>query len=134
MIAELAKYTLNPFIKLLSKIGCLPPMIAIVETVGRKSGAFRQVPVGNGLKGSTFWLVAEHGHHSAYVKNIVANPSVRVRVGRTWYKGTAHILPDDDPYERIRKIGLRANGAVVKMLGKAPLTVRIDLDIERQYR
>ena len=130
MIAELAKHTLNPFIRWLADIGYLPPMMAIIETVGRKSGERRQVPVGNGLKGDTFWLVAEHGHHAAYVKNIVANPSVRVKVGRRWRKGTAHLMPEDDPIERIRMIGLKANGVVVRFLGKSLLTVRIDLDAE----
>jgi deazaflavin-dependent oxidoreductase (nitroreductase family) len=131
MITELAKHTLNPLIKWMADIGFLPPMIAIIETVGRKSGELRQAPVGNGLEGNTFWVVAEHGHHAAYVKNIVANPSVRVKVGRRWLKGTAHLMPEDDPIERIRKIGLKVNGAVVLALGKSPLTVRIDLDADQ---
>jgi hypothetical protein len=46
--------------------------------------------------------------------------------------GTAHILPDDDPYARQRQLSrwhpLRAmNLAVVRIMGTSLLTIRIDL-------
>ena len=88
----------------------------------------RRTPVGNGLEGSTFWIVAEHGRRAAYVRDIVANPRVRVKVGRRWRSGTAHPLPDDDPRERQRRIGLRFNAAVVRAMGTELMTVRVDLD------
>jgi deazaflavin-dependent oxidoreductase (nitroreductase family) len=53
------------------------------------------VPIGNGLRGDTFWIVTEHGYHADYVRNIRADPRVRVKVGRTWFEGTAHILDED---------------------------------------
>jgi F420H(2)-dependent quinone reductase len=95
-------------------------------------------PVGNGLEGDTFWLVAEHGRKAAYVRNIEQNPRVRVKV-RTgflrseWRSGTAQLQPEDDPRERQRLIasgdlGRRLNAAVVRASGTDLLTVRIDLD------
>ena len=62
--------------------------------------------------------------------NLCANPRVRVKVGRRWRTGSAHVIPEDDPIERIRKIGLKGNGAVVLALGTDLTTVRIDLDRE----
>ncbi|MDP9391910.1 MAG: nitroreductase family deazaflavin-dependent oxidoreductase [Actinomycetota bacterium] len=68
-------------------------------------------PVGNGTDGDTFWIVAEHGRSAAYVRNIEADPRVRVKVGRQWRSGTAALLPGDDPGERQRVIGRRFNAA-----------------------
>lgn len=124
----LGKYLVNPIVKTAVSLRIAPPTYAILETTGRKSGLPRQTPVGNGLDGDTFWLVAEHGRQAHYVRNIVADPRVRVKVRGAWRTGTAHPLPDDDPRERLRKIGLRANGAVVQLMGTDLLTVRIDLD------
>ena len=126
----LGRFSINPLMRTLAAIGLLPPMMAILETTGRKSGKPRRTPVGNGLQGDTFWLVAEHGRRSGYVLNLSANPRVRVKVGRRWRTGAAHVVPEDDPIERIRKIGLRENGAVVRALGTDLTSVRVDLDRE----
>jgi deazaflavin-dependent oxidoreductase (nitroreductase family) len=125
------KYLINPIVKAAIALGLAPPSYAILETTGRKSGQPRRTPVGNGLDGNIFWLVAEHGRRAHYVRNIDANPCVRVKVQGTWRSGTAHALPHDDPRERLRKIGLRFNGAVVQIMGTELLTVRIDLDPKR---
>jgi deazaflavin-dependent oxidoreductase (nitroreductase family) len=103
---------------------------AIVETTGRRSGAPRETPVGNGLRGDTFWLVAEHGRRAAYVKNIEANPRVRVCVRGRWRQGTAHLLPDDDPRARQRTLP-RLNALAVRAMSTELLTIRIDLDPPR---
>ena len=83
-------YVANPLVTLIA--GRLPGAPALLETIGRKSGTPRHTPVGNGLSGDTFWIVAEHGRHSDYVRNIMANPRVRVRVGGTWRSGTAPLF------------------------------------------
>jgi deazaflavin-dependent oxidoreductase (nitroreductase family) len=108
------------------------PWYALLETTGRKSGLPRRNPVGDGLRGSTFWIVSEHGRRSSYVRNIEADPRVRVRVRGRWRAGTAHLLPDDDPHERQRMLGqrfaARLNAASVRVMGTDLLTVRIDLE------
>ncbi len=120
----------NPLVRALLERGLFPRTHALLETRGRKSGLPRRTPVGNGLRGDEFWIVTEHGYGSAYVKNIQANPRVRAKVGRTWYEGTAHLLPDDDPRERIRWLGRPVNDAMVRTVGTELLTVRVDLDRE----
>ena len=86
---------LNPVAKPLAERGLLGSSVCVLETTGRKSGRPRRTPVGNGLRGDVFWIVAEHGRGAAYVKNIEANPRVRVKVGRRpWRGGSAQILPD----------------------------------------
>ena len=118
----------NPVVRRLAERGWMPRTHALLETTGRKSGLPRRVPVGNGLRGDTFWIVTEHGRHADYVKNIEADPRVRVKVGRTWHEGTAHLMPDDDVRARMRQLNRPANDAMVRLVGSDLMTVRIDLD------
>jgi deazaflavin-dependent oxidoreductase (nitroreductase family) len=117
----------NPVVRRAAEHG-LAPTHAVLETTGRKSGQPRRVPVGNGLRGDVFWIVTEHGYHADYVRNIQRNPRVRVKVGRRWHSGTAHILPDDDPRERMRMLRRPMNDAMVRLVGSEQLVLRIDLD------
>ena len=100
---------------------------AIIETTGRRTGLARQVPVGGRLRGDTYWTVAGDGMHSAFVKNIAADPRVRVKVHGRWRTGTAHLLPDDDARRRLVRLN-PINSVFVLIAAKEPLTVRIELD------
>jgi deazaflavin-dependent oxidoreductase (nitroreductase family) len=118
---------LNPVVKAASSAGLPLPGLVILETTGRRSGEPRRVPVGKAIVGDTLWVVAEHGRKAAYVRNIEAHPRVRVRIGRAWRTGTAHVLPDDDWRERQRHMPNRANSTAVRLMGSEPVTVRVDL-------
>ncbi|MFI6657490.1 nitroreductase/quinone reductase family protein [Streptomyces sp. NPDC050523] len=103
------------------------PGHTLLETTGRTSGLARRTPVGGRRVGDSFWLVSEFGERSQYVRNIKADPRVRVRLHGRWYTGTAHLLPDDDPVARLRTLP-RMNSLAVRVVGAALLTVRVDLD------
>jgi deazaflavin-dependent oxidoreductase (nitroreductase family) len=124
----ITNYLANPWLKLAARTGLPLPVVVILETVGRRSGLPRQVPVGKALAGDTLWVVAEHGRRAGYVRNIEANPRVRVRIGRRWRTGTATLLPEDDPRERQRRMPSKLNSAMVRVMHSDLLTVRIDLD------
>ena len=128
LVTALQVRVLNPPIRALAARG-LAPSVALLETTGRRSGEPRRTPVTNGLERGTdtFWIVAEHGHKAAYVRNIEADARVRVQVGRRWRTGVAHVLDDDDPIARQRSLP-RVNAATVRALGTELVTVRIDLD------
>jgi deazaflavin-dependent oxidoreductase (nitroreductase family) len=119
---------LNPPIRALAVRG-LAPGVALLETTGRTSGQTRRTPVSNGLDRATntFWIVAEMGRRAAYVRNLEADPHVRVRVHGRWRTGTAHVLAGDDPRARLRSIS-RLNAVGVRALGSELLVVRVDLD------
>lgn len=136
-VHAMQKYLLNPFTRALLALRLTPPMYALIETTGRKSGKPRRNPVGNGLVGDTFWIVAEHGTQAGYVRNLQANPCVRLQirqgVGYRWRDGTARVLPDDDARARQREIsrgrpGRMLNAFVVRTMGTDLTTIRIDLD------
>ena len=118
---------LNPIARRVLERGLWPRTQALLETKGRRTGRPRRVPVGNGLRGGSFWIVTEHGYAADYVKNIQQDPRVRVKVGRRWYEGTAHILADDDPYERLRRLRRPVNDTLLVLMGTEQLTIRVDL-------
>ena len=118
----------NPGVRFMLERGIAPKSVALLETTGRRSQQPRRTPVGNGLRGNQFWIVTEHGHAAAYVKNIKADPRVRVKVGGRWRSGTAHILPDDDPHERMRWLKRPMNDSAVRAIGTEQLVIRVDLD------
>ncbi|MDQ6914303.1 MAG: nitroreductase family deazaflavin-dependent oxidoreductase [Actinomycetota bacterium] len=131
------RYLANPPVRLLFALGALPPGYGILETTGRRTGRPRQVPVGAGRVGNSVWIVVEHGHRAGYVRNLEADPHVRMKLrtglGTRWRTGTAHVLPDDDPRARQRWLArgrpaVWLNALTVRVLGTDLLTVRIDLD------
>ncbi|MGW0499719.1 nitroreductase/quinone reductase family protein [Streptomyces sp. NPDC003007] len=103
------------------------PLQTVLETRGRVSGLPRRTPVGGRRVGDSFWIVSEFGERSQYVRNIKADPRVRVRVRGRWHEGTAHPMPQDDPVARLRGLP-RVNSMGVRVLGTNLLTVRVDLD------
>ena len=123
-----AKWLINPVMRPLLERNLIPRTHALLETTGRRSGEPRRVPVGNGLRGDVFWIVAEHGLHADYVRNIEQDPRVRLKIGREWRTGTARVLPDDDPRARMRALGRPVNDTMVRLVGSEPLVLRVDLD------
>ena len=107
-----------------------PRAFALLETVGRRTGQPRQTCVGNGLMGDTFWVVAAHGQQADWVRNISQEPRVRVLVNRRWRRGTATLMPEDDPNRRSRTLPYRWDAAIGRAIATRPLTVRINLDRE----
>ena len=134
------KLVLNRLVRAAFELGIPPPGDALLETIGRRTGQKRPTPVCDGVDGDTFWVVAQHGREADYVRNIEANPRVRVKSsGSGWRAGTAHILDDDDPRERqrtARRVNL-ARGLCVtasEVMGTNFLTIRIDLDVPPSAR
>ncbi|MFE2380623.1 nitroreductase/quinone reductase family protein [Streptomyces misionensis] len=119
LVTRLQRYVANPVNRRL-------PFQTLLETTGRVSGKPRRTPVGGRRVGGSFWLVSEYGYASQYVRNIQADPRVRVRVGGRCHRGVAHLLPDDDPRARLRSLP-RFNSAAVRAFGTDLLTVRVDL-------
>ena len=121
----------NTVVRGLIERDLFPSAWVLLETTGRRSGQPRRTPIGNGLRGDSFWIVTEHGWHADYVRNIAANPRVRVKVGRDWHAGTAHIVEDDDPLARLRWLKRPVNDSMLLANATELLTIRVDLDTSR---
>lgn len=138
LVQRIDDRVIKRMVRLLLRCGLAPKALAMVETTGRSSGKPRQTPVGNGLVGNTFWLIAARGDAADYVKNIQQDPRVRVKIGRRWMTGTATVMPDDDPDERLafilrhhgwlRRLDAKALETSIRLVDSSPGVVRIDLD------
>lgn len=132
----LERTLVNRMNRAMLRSGRLGSTYAVLETMGRRSGRPRQIPVANGLRGDTFWLVSAHGRHAHYVHNLLANPRVRIGLVRGgdlhWRTGTAHVL-DDDTRARQRelargRLGYRLDAVLLRATATDLTTIRIDLD------
>ncbi|OBI19394.1 nitroreductase [Mycobacterium sp. E2327] len=121
----IGRYLLNPAVKGLSALGVRTAMAAELETIGRKTGQARRVPVSAQFDDDGAWVICQHGSRSGWGKNIADNPNVRLRQGNQWRTGVATFRPDDDVVARARKFG-RLAAKMVKALETTPVSVRID--------
>ena len=101
------------------------PGWAVIETIGRKTGLPRQVPVGGRLQGDAYWIVAGDGTCD-YVRNLEADPRVRLKLRGRWREGKAYACPDDDPRHRLLRLN-PANSLFIWLAGTDLLTIRVDL-------
>jgi deazaflavin-dependent oxidoreductase (nitroreductase family) len=118
------------------RVGLAPRAFALLETTGRRTGQPRHTPVGNGLDpgGEVFWLFAVHGTQADYVRNILKDPRVRVKVSGRWRDGTAVPLPEDDAVTRSRSMRYQWDAAIGRLMATRPMTIRVDLSPVRDSR
>ena len=138
VLSRMQHAVINPVVRLAWDLGLPIPGDALLATIGRRTGLPRRTPVCDGRDGETFWLIAQRGHDADWVRNIEANPRVRIKLSGPrdkWRAGTAHILDDDDPRERQRILSQgnfprRVCMSTSRALHTNPLTIRVDLDDE----
>ncbi|MGL6236333.1 MAG: nitroreductase family deazaflavin-dependent oxidoreductase [Segniliparus sp.] len=125
VIRAVGRYALNPSVRFFAKLGLVPTnQVAELETVGRKTGELRRVPVSPIFDESGAWVICGHGTLSGWGANIAANPNVRIQQGKRWRDGVASFVPDDDVRARVRQAS--TSGPWIAAQGTAPVTVRID--------
>ncbi|CCQ15901.1 NADH-dependent flavin oxidoreductase [Rhodococcus sp. AW25M09] len=129
----IGKYVANPIVNGLASLGVTTSLITDIETVGRKTGLARRVPVSAAFDDSGAWVISQHGTRSGWGANISDEPRIRIRVGSQWRSGTATFVPDDDVVVRVRsfsdnRILGRLIGAGFRALQTTPISVRIEFD------
>ena len=113
----------NPIFRVTA--GILPGLV-LFESIGRRTGLPRRIPLGGSTENGSVWVVIGHASKNATLRNIAANPNVRVRVGRRWRHGVAAVVEKDDA--RRRAIRLNAlNGLFQAMSTSDQVSVRVDL-------
>ena len=120
------RYLLNPPMKLRAWLG-LSRVQVLLETTGRRTGHHRRSVVGLHREGDRGWIVAEQGRHAGYVRNLEANPSVRVRLGRRWVAARARILDGDDVDARLAAFPA-GHRAAVRRFGPELVTIEVELE------
>ncbi|MGW0249511.1 nitroreductase family deazaflavin-dependent oxidoreductase [Nocardia goodfellowii] len=90
------RYLMNPTVRVLNRVGVRTTLATEIETIGRKSGQPRRVPVSVLFDEDDAWIICQHGMRSGWGQNIAANPTIAVRQGDRWRSGIAEFLPDDN--------------------------------------
>ena len=125
------RYVANPAVALLGRLGIRTTFATELQTVGRKTGQRRSVPVSARFDDTGAWLISQHGRRSGWALNVATNPNVSVRQGNRWRSGVARFVPDDDPVARARSFATSpllgpAVAATFRALQSDPISVRID--------
>ncbi|MEW6208994.1 MAG: nitroreductase family deazaflavin-dependent oxidoreductase [Acidobacteriota bacterium] len=63
-----------------------------LTTTGRRTGLLREIEIWFVEFEGCYYILAEHFHRAQWVKNILANQRVRVRVGKREFEAEARVL------------------------------------------
>ena len=103
-----------------------------VTTIGRVTGKPHQIEIWFGLKENTVYLLSGNKDKSDWVKNMLKNPSVTVKIARKTFEATARIVTDKDEEMMVRNMladkyhERKANGSLGSW-ARTALPVAIDL-------
>ena len=66
-----------------------------LTTTGRVTGKPHEIEIWFGLKGNTLYLMSGGGDKSDWVKNLLKNPAVTVRIAKHTFTSQARIVKDE---------------------------------------
>jgi deazaflavin-dependent oxidoreductase (nitroreductase family) len=96
----------------------------IVETVGRRSGRRRRIPVGYLEEGGRIIVVVEDGARAQWVRNALATDSrLRIHYRGSWRQARLRLL-DTDPEPYLRRMNA-VHAAFVRIESTTPGVVEI---------
>lgn len=76
----------------MKKAGRSEPQYLYLTTQGRRSGKPREIEIWFTRREGRYYLIAEHGRRANWVRNLVADPAVRLRVGRRTFRARARVV------------------------------------------
>lgn len=103
-----------------------------LTTTGRVTGRPHEIEIWFGLKNNTLYLLSG-STSSDWVKNLLKNPSVHVRIDRHTFTGTARLVKDREEdttarYLLAEKYQEWEEGKTLSEWARTALPVAIDLD------
>jgi len=75
-----------------------------LTTTGRVSGNPHEIEIWFGLNGHTLYLLSEAKDKSDWVKNLIKPPTVKVRILKKNFKGTARLVTNEQEDMTARKM------------------------------
>ncbi len=89
------------------------PQYLYLTTTGRKTGLPRQIEIWFVSFGGKYYVLAEQRRAAQWVKNILRNSRVRVRVGNRVFDATARVLDEERDratWERVQRLAREKYG------------------------
>jgi deazaflavin-dependent oxidoreductase (nitroreductase family) len=104
-----------------------------LTTAGRKTGSPHEIEIWFGMSGASVYMLSGGGEKSDWVRNLLAEPRVTVRIAQRTFDGTARVVSDAAEHEMARKLLLRKyeptyTGDLTDW-GRTALPVAVDLDV-----
>ena len=104
-----------------------------LTTTGRVSGNPHEIEIWFGVRGSSIYLLSGGGRDSDWVKNLLKNPAVTVRIAKTIFAGTARLVTDPEEettarYLLAEKYQEWEEGRTLSEWARTALVVGIDLN------
>jgi deazaflavin-dependent oxidoreductase (nitroreductase family) len=105
-----------------------------LTTTGRVTGNPHEIEIWFGLNETTLYLLSGGGDKSDWVKNLLKNPSVTVRVAKRTFSATARIVKDEAKQMLARnmladKYKERESDGSLSEWARTALVVGIDLSV-----
>lgn len=75
-----------------------------LTTRGRRTGRLHEIEIWFALDGMTLYMLSGGGDRSDWVRNLIAEPNVTLRLRDTNYEATARVVADGDESERGRQL------------------------------
>lgn len=91
-------------------------IVLLLTTIGRKSGQPRVTPLQYEKIGDLYYLGAARGLKADWVRNIQANPDVRLRVGSRDIHGKAEVVTDPARMADFIEIRLRRHPLMIGLI------------------
>lgn len=107
-----------------------------LTTMGRVSGHPHEIEIWFGIQGNTLYLLSGSGEESDWVKNLLKEPSVTVRITEHTFAGTARVVRDAQEEDTMARYILAEKyqewkeGKTLSDWARTALVVGIDLRIE----
>jgi deazaflavin-dependent oxidoreductase (nitroreductase family) len=75
----------------------------LLTTYDRDSGLVHEVPMRYAIQGGNIYLLSDAGGNAEWVKNLVINPEVSVRIGSDTVAGMARVIVNSAAEERLAR-------------------------------
>jgi deazaflavin-dependent oxidoreductase (nitroreductase family) len=101
-----------------------------LTTVGRVTGRPREIEIWFALEGETLYMLSGSRDRSNWVRNLIREPAVTVRLGGEAFGGRARIVStdtDEDALARRLLVDKYARGRELDGWGRDSLPVAVDL-------
>jgi deazaflavin-dependent oxidoreductase (nitroreductase family) len=104
-----------------------------LTTKGRVSGRPHEIEIWFGVRNNSVYLLSGGGHDSDWVKNLLKNPTVNVRIAKHSFNGTARLVKDKQEemmarYMLAEKYQEWEEGRTLSEWARTALVVGIDLN------
>jgi deazaflavin-dependent oxidoreductase (nitroreductase family) len=101
-------------------------------TTGRVSGEPREIKIWFGVEGDRLYLLSQDQERAQWVRNVIAEPRVRILIGKRTFEGRARVVDAADEADAVARERFAAKYGtkyLAKFLREA-LPVAVDLEHE----